>query len=100
MVGVARIISANALLTVDAPEGDHWKLEAFAADGVTAFKCKLVAPELFFMVAKYYAVPTDQIVGSEALLRHVYPRTYARIFASTHIEHLRVLPVGHDGLEW
>lgn len=98
------VTTSDGLITVTPPEGPGWEVEARALDmpgeGHAAHvKCRrAVAGEFFFLVAKDYTVPAEQVLPPERLLREVYPRDYARMFDQVKVDVIQPRVLG--GHEW
>jgi hypothetical protein len=78
------IESKDGQVTAARPSGLGWEClqqEASEPIPVTLVKCRrTVAGEFFFMLAKVYEVPADQVVPAHDLVTRVYPKDYAKLF--------------------
>jgi hypothetical protein len=96
--------TTDGLITVNAPEPPDWSLESIAGASqaetrTTMIKCKRATPgPLFFLLAKDYTVSPQHVVTADALLREVYPRSYAKLFETVTLEALHEKTV--QGRSW
>lgn len=78
------ITSKDGQVSAARPSGLGWEcLQQEAAEPfpVTLVKCRrTVEGEFFFMLAKVYEVPADQVLPSHDLVTRVYPKDYAKLF--------------------
>jgi hypothetical protein len=91
--------TSDALVRVRDPEGPGWRTHLIEANGAlmraSEIKCTRTDPgEFFFLIAKDYTVPLDQIASAETLLRQVYPKTYLRMFSRVQLDWLGERVVG------
>lgn len=98
------VTTSDGLISVTPPAGPEWEVEARALDmpgegHASLIKCRrAVAGEFFFMVAKDYTVPPEQVLPPERLLREVYASDYARMFDQVKVDVIQPRVV--DGREW
>jgi hypothetical protein len=90
--------SSDGLVAAPRPPGDGWECveNASRAPGqeATLIKCRRTdRARFFFLMAKDYAVPADQVRSPEVLSTRVFPATYRSLFTSheiresNHVEH-------------
>lgn len=78
------IASQDGQVSAARPAGLGWEcLQQTAAEPyrVTLVKCRrTVQGEFFFMLAKVYDVPAEQVLSPHDLITRVYPKDYAKLF--------------------
>lgn len=92
--------SADGLVAAPRPPGDGWEcVEQTASEPgneATLIKCRHTDRErFFFLMAKDYAVPADQVRSAEELATHVFPTTYQKLFQSHEVRESKA--VDHAG---
>ena len=92
--------SADGLVAAPRPSGDGWEcVEQTASEPgneATLIKCRHTDSErFFFLMAKDYAVPADQVRSAEELAAHVFPTTYQKLFQSHEVRESKA--VDHAG---
>lgn len=88
--------STDGQVAAPRPAGDGWDCVEQAADGATLIKCRRTdRSKFFFVMAKDYVVPADQVRTAEALATVVFPTTYQQLFTSHEIRESRA--VDHAG---
>ncbi|MFY0533668.1 hypothetical protein [Nannocystis pusilla] len=80
--------SKDGLVAAPRPSGDGWEcVEQTAAEPgqeTTLIKCRHTdKARFFFLLAKDYAVPPDQVRSAEQLANEVFPATYQKLFRSS-----------------
>jgi len=95
---------ADGRITVPVPGADGWEcLEQSSEDGVTVAvaKCRRSAEgEFFFLLAKVYSVPADQVLGAEELSTRIYRLNYEGFFDTLTYLRSELAVVGaHSGWE-
>lgn len=90
----------DGLISVPRPAGDGWEcVEQVASEPgqeASLIKCRHTdRARFFFLMAKDYSVPADQIRSAEELATRVFPTTYEKLFASHEIRETRA--VTHAG---
>ena len=93
--------SADGLVAAPRPVGDGWdcveQTGGEPGQEATLIKCRHVdRARFFFVMAKDYAVPADQVRTAEELATRVFPTTYQKLFQSHEIR--EVGPVSHAGV--
>ncbi|WAS91201.1 hypothetical protein [Nannocystis punicea] len=81
----ALFTSKDGLVAAPRPPGDGWEcVEQTATDPgqeATLIKCRQTdRARFFFLLAKDYAVPPDQVRSAEQLATDVFPSTYQKLF--------------------
>lgn len=79
--------SSDGLVAGPRPPGDGWEcVEQVAKEPgqeTTLIKCRHTdRAQFFFLMAKDYAVPPEQVRGAEELATRVFPTTYQKLFQS------------------
>lgn len=92
--------STDGLVAAPRPPGDGWEcVEQIAKEPgqeATLIKCRHTdRAQFFFLMAKDYAVPADQVRSAEDLATVVFPTTYQKLFQSHEVRETR--PVDHAG---
>lgn len=92
--------SADGLVAAPRPPGDGWECveqtSSEPGNEATLIKCRRTDRErFFFLMAKDYAVPADQVRSAEELATHVFPTTYQKLFQSHEVRESKA--VDHAG---
>jgi hypothetical protein len=92
--------SKDGLVAAPRPAGDGWEcVEQTAAEPgqeATLIKCRHTdRARFFFLMAKDYVVPADQVRSAEELATRVFPTTYQKLFQSHEIRETKA--VTHAG---
>ena len=95
---------SDSRIVVPIPGPEGWEcLEQASEDGVTVVvaKCRrVVEGEFFFLLAKIYAVPADQVLSAEELSNGVYRLNYEGFFDTVTWQRSEAAMVGqHSGWE-
>lgn len=95
-----RHASSDGKVAAPRPSGDAWECEEKIAGApdpdTTLIKCRhRDRARFFFMMAKDYAVPPDEVRTPEGIVRDVLPTTYGKLFERHTIT--RQEPVLHRG---
>ena len=80
-----RYASSNGQISAPRPAGDTWEcIEQISEDPVAALiKCRQRERDrFFFMMAKEYEVPADEVRSLDGIISQVLPQTYGKIFSS------------------
>jgi hypothetical protein len=96
----ALFTSKDGLVAAPRPSGDGWEcVEQTATEAgqeATLIKCRRTdRARFFFLLAKDYAVPPDQVRSAEQLATDVFPSTYQKLFQK--FEVLESKPTTRDG---
>lgn len=96
-----RFTSSDGLVGAPRPSGDGWEcVEQTATDPgqeATLIKCRHTdRSRFFFLMAKDYSVPPEQVRPAEELATQVFPATYQKLFQSHQIRGSK--PVDHAGV--
>lgn len=97
----ALFTSSDGLVAAPRPPGDGWECLEQSTAEATLIKCRQVDPSrFFFLMAKDYSVPPDQVRSPEDLVMTVFPATYQKLFtAHTITEAHAVTHAGAPGHE-
>ncbi|MFZ6179154.1 hypothetical protein [Nannocystis pusilla] len=92
--------SKDGLVAAPRPSGDGWEcVEQTAAEPgqeTTLIKCRHTdKARFFFLLAKDYAVPPDQVRSAEQLANEVFPATYQKLFQKFEVTESK--PTTRDG---
>lgn len=92
--------SKDGLVAAPRPSGDGWEcVEQTATEPgqeTTLIKCRHTdKSRFFFLLAKDYAVPPDQVRSAEQLATDVFPSTYQKLFQKFEITESK--PTTRDG---
>lgn len=101
---VAHHSTDDGNISASIPPGDGWNCtdmhKELAPDNEAwLVKCKLQTPNtFFFMIAKDYTVPKDQITSSHTLVNEIYPKSYGSLFDKFTISNIADTSInGHQG---
>lgn len=83
--GAAEFASSDGKVRAPRPAGDGWECEERVASApdpeTTLIKCRHSdRGRFFFMMAKDYAVPSEQVRSPETIVREVLPKTYTKLY--------------------
>lgn len=95
-----RYSSADGSLSAPQPTGDEWEcLEQTSNDPpATLIKCRQRdRARFFFMMAKEYSVPAEEVRSLDGIISEVLPQTYAKLFDSYKITRDEPTMVGKVG---
>jgi ethanolamine ammonia-lyase small subunit len=94
---------SKGLITVPFASGTAWdcaeKSGSQAGAEALLVRCRSKAPgEFFFMMAKDYTVPKEQVMAADKLATTVYKRDYEKFFKT--VKYTKTGPVKQGRLQW